>query len=197
MYTEKNMGEIERRGKKRKQKRDLRRALLMSVQAAGLLALIAIPSNLPIALHKLGMLPTGPRDSGAVNRARRALLKKGLLVRNHDGFLLLTPIGEAQLRRFETQEQLLRPHRRWDGRWRVLIFDIPERRRAMREQVRNTLRAVGFVRLQDSVWVFPHDCEDFVALLKADFKIGKHMIYMIVDEMESDLTLKERFGLSR
>ncbi len=190
------MGEIERRGKKRKQKRDFQRALLMTVQAVGLLALVAVPSNLPIALHKLGMLPTRPRDSSSVNRARRALLRKGLLARNREGFLRLTPRGEAHLSRLEIQEDLLKPHRRWDGRWRVLIFDIPEKRKHLREKVRNSLRAVGFVRLQDSVWVFPHDCEEFVALLKADFKIGKDMLYMIVDEMESDEFLKKRFGLS-
>ena len=190
------MGEIERRGKKRKQKRDFQRALLMTVQAVGLLALVAVPSNLPIALHKLGMLPTRPRDSSSVNRARRALLRKGLLARNREGFLRLTPRGEAHLSRLEIQEDLLKPHRRWDGRWRVLIFDIPEKRKHLREKVRNSLRAVGFVRLQDSVWMFPHDCEEFVALLKADFKIGKDMLYMIVDEMESDEFLKKRFGLS-
>ena len=189
------MGEMERRGKKRKQKRDFQRALLLTVQMAGLLALVAVPSNLPIALRKLGMLPTGPHDSSAVNRARRRLLSNGLLARDAKGFLRLTPAGEMSLHRLETRERLLRP-RRWDGRWRVLIFDIPEKRRRLREHVRNSLRAVGFVRLQDSVWAFPHDCEDFVALLKADFKIGKDMIYMIVDEMESDGKLKQQFGLS-
>ncbi|MCI0560444.1 MAG: hypothetical protein MN733_18310 [Nitrososphaera sp.] len=190
------MGDLERRGDTRKKKRDLQRALLMTVQIAGLLALAAVPSNLPIALHKMGMLPTGPQDSGSVNRARNILLHKGLLMRNRDGFLRLTSAGKAYLDRLEMRERLLHPRRRWDGRWRVLIFDIPEKRKHLREHIRNSLRAVGFARLQDSVWTFPYDCEEFVALLKADFKIGKDMIYMIVDEMESDGTLKKQFGLS-
>ena len=54
---------------------------------------------------------------------------------------------------------------------------------------------IGFVRLQDSVWVYPYDCEDLIVLLKADFKIGKDVLYMIVDEMEGDTHLRKEFGL--
>ena len=40
------------------------------------------------------------------------------------------------------------PEPAWDGKWRVLIFDINERRR-LRTQLRRLLDGVGFVRLQD------------------------------------------------
>lgn len=77
----------------------------------------------------------------------------------------------------------------------MLIFDIPEYRKGLREKIRRSLIAVGFERLQDSVWVYPYDCEDFIMLLKADFKVGKDMLYMVVDELEYDLPLRRRFGL--
>ncbi|MCI0557327.1 MAG: hypothetical protein MN733_02450, partial [Nitrososphaera sp.] len=79
--------------------------------------------------------------------------------------------------------------------WRVLIFDVPEYRKKIRETIRHSLRMIGFVRLQDSVWVYPYDCEDFVALLKADLKIGKDVLYLIVQEMEGDTHLKQIFDL--
>ncbi|MBI5003701.1 hypothetical protein HZC00_01255 [Candidatus Kaiserbacteria bacterium] len=188
---------MERRGKKRAQKRDLQRALLSAVAFAGLLALAAVPSNLPLALARLGMLPTGPKDAGTVNRARNRLIKKGLLTRTKDGFLRLTPAGTRAMRTIELQDSLLKNSRRWDGRWRVLIFDIPEKYRRTREKLRMTILSVGFVGLQGSVWVFPHDCEDFVALLKADLHIGNNLLYMIVDEMEADGPLRKHFGLDQ
>ena len=55
----------------------------------------------------------------------------------------------------------------------------------------------GFVRLQDSVWIYPYDCEDFMVLLKADFKIGKDVLYMIVDELEGDGRLRKEFGFKK
>ena len=171
------MEKLEEHGRRRAQRRDFQRAILATVSAIGLLAFVAVPTNLPMALAKLGMLPLGPRDGGTVNRARNRLLKKKLLVRTAQGFLTLTPEGERHLRRIEIHGRLVSKKRRWDGRWRVLIFDVPEYRRGVREQIRRTLREVGFVRLQDSVWIYPYDCEDYVALLKADFKIGKDVLY--------------------
>ena len=54
---------------------------------------------------------------------------------------------------------------------------------------------IGFMRLQDSVWIYPYDCEDLLTLLKADFKVGRDMLYMVVDQLEYDVSLKVRFGL--
>lgn len=77
----------------------------------------------------------------------------------------------------------------------MLIFDIPEQKKGLREKIRTTLQRVGFVRLQDSVWIYPYDCEDLITLLKADFKVGKDMLYMIVDTLEYDSPLRSQFGL--
>ena len=80
-------------------------------------------------------------------------------------------------------------------RWRVVIFDIPENRRGSRDLFRKTLRAAGFVQLQQSVWVYPYDCEDLIILLKADLKVGRGIVYMIVEKIENDKWLRERFSL--
>ena len=85
--------------------------------------------------------------------------------------------------------------RRWDQRWRVIIFDIPERRRKIRDRLRSTMRELGFARLQDSVWVYPYDCEDLMALLKADLKLGVSVLYMVVEHIENDKYLREQFSL--
>ena len=78
----------------------------------------------------------------------------------------------------------------------MLIFDIPEKRKSLREKVRTTLVSLGFKRLQDSVWVYPDDCEDLITLLKADFRVGKDLLYLIVDTIENDRVLREYFGIT-
>ena len=55
---------------------------------------------------------------------------------------------------------------------------------------------IGFVRLQDSVWVYPYDCEDLITLLKADFRVGKDVLYLIVDSIENDKYLRAEFNLT-
>ena len=121
--------------------------------------------------------------------------KEGHLIEK-DGYLRLTSKGEKQLRSLALS--LAAPHRlrRWDKKWRILIFDIPERQSSGRKRLRMQLSSVGFVRLQDSVWVYPYPCDDFVSLLKAELRIGKDMLYMIVDSLEGDGYLRKHFGLA-
>ena len=49
--------------------------------------------------------------------------------------------------------------------------------------------------LQDSVWLYPYDCEDLVTLLKADLKIGNAILYIIAEKIENDSHLKAHYHL--
>ena len=187
------MGVLEQSSKNKRTRKNITSLVLSSVGIAGLLGVGLIAPNAISAMGKLGLLPTG-RQKEIVNRARDRLIRDGLLIREGT-FLRLTAKGEMKLKMFEAQEFRSRPTKQWDRKWRVLIFDIPNYRKGLRDRVRNTLRMIGFLHLQHSVWAYPYDCEDLVALLKADFKIGKDMLYMIVEEMEGDHALKKQFDI--
>ncbi len=45
----------------------------------------------------------------------------------------------------------------WDGQWHMVIYQVPEAERALREQLRRRLAWLGFGPLSASVWVSPHD----------------------------------------
>jgi phenylacetic acid degradation operon negative regulatory protein len=55
--------------------------------------------------------------------------------------------------------------RRWDGRWRLILFDVPEARRSKRNKLRGYLRDRGFGYLQNSVWITPDPTSEQRALL--------------------------------
>jgi len=134
-----------------------------------------------------------------INDTLLRLVRKGLVTFvEKDGrkFARLTPAGTERLR-LEQQKAalLLQKNKRWDKRWRVVIFDIPEYRRGTRDKLRLTMRTSGFYRLQDSVWLYPYDCEDFMTLVKADLKIGNAILYMVVEKIENDVKIKEAFNL--
>lgn len=95
----------------------------------------------------------------------------------------------------ETQKVVSTKKRKWDRRWRVVTFDIPERRRKVRVRLRRFMEEYGFVRLQDSVWIYPYDCEDLIALAKANLRVGADVLYMIVERLEMDRHLREHFAL--
>ncbi|HEY4501671.1 MAG TPA: CRISPR-associated endonuclease Cas2 [Candidatus Paceibacterota bacterium] len=175
------------------QRGDLQNIILSTVAVAGVIAVGLLAPNALGAMAKLGLIP-GPRQREIINASRARLVARGLLKYEH-GKLRLTPKGKAQLRRLRLLDYKLKKPKRWDKKWRVLIFDIPERRKVTRNRVRAVLSRLGFERLQDSVWVYPYDCEDVLTLLKADLRVGKDMLYMVVDSIEYDGHLRARFAL--
>ncbi len=107
----------------------------------------------------------------------------------------LTAKGRVELTRYALAELKIKKPRHWDGKYRVVIFDIKEWKRNVRDRVRRWLEHLGFVRLQNSVWVYPYECQEVIALLKSHFHIGREILYLKVDSIESDRWLKKEFDL--
>lgn len=188
------MGMIETESKRRKKKDELQKIILGTIAAAGLMSVAIMAPNVIGALNKLGLTKL-KRQKEIITLTRKRLVGAGLL--KYEGkFLRLTPKGEARLRQLELHEYKLKKPKRWDKKWRMLVFDIKENQTGLRDKVRRTLRAIGFSRLQNSVWVYPYPCDDLITLLKADFKIGSELLYVIADDIEHDKQIKKDFGLS-
>lgn len=184
---------LEKEVRTRTRRNTLQRAVLGTIAAAGLLGITMVAPNALQALEKLGLIPSR-RQPEIIQSSWRRLLAAGLLERQGK-FLRVTQKGEARLRQLELYDYKLKKPRRWDKKWRLLIFDIREERKSLRDKIRRTLISIGFARLQDSVWVYPYDCEDLITLLKADFRVGKDVLYIIADAIENDHQLRKQFGL--
>lgn len=172
--------------------------ILLTIAGAGLLSMAIVAPN---ALQAIDTI-TGKKSKYRkyyIDSAISRLMKQGLIkFKNKDGkkFLILTDKGELEIIQYKFQDKAIKRPRKWDKKWRVVIFDIKEYRRKTRDKLRITLTNLGFVKLQNSVWVFPYECEDIIILLKADFKIGRDVLYMTVDKIENDKWLKKEFSLN-
>jgi len=83
--------------------------------------------------------------------------------------------------------------KKWDGKWRIVTFDIPEQLRESRNAVRAILKRAGFVKLQHSVWIFPHECEELARLIKEDARLSHHVLYGVLEKIEDDARLRRAF----
>ncbi|HEY4508745.1 MAG TPA: hypothetical protein VJC13_00465 [Candidatus Paceibacterota bacterium] len=187
------MGTLEERSRKRRRKENIQKAILTTVKVAGLLTVATVAPNSIKYLKSLGIVPN-KRQKEVIGKSRDRLIDNGLL-KYENGFLSLTKKGEVKIQILEQQDWKTDIPRKWDKKWRMLIFDIPEGRRPLRDKIRRTLFSIGFLRLQDSVWIYPYPCEDLVNLLKADFKVGKDLLYLIVDFIENDKNFRKTFNL--
>ena len=193
------MGELEKTSKERAKKQNIQKAVLGIIYAAGFLSIAVVAPNVVKSLEKF--IPKDKRvgTKYSANRSLSQLIERGLvnLEKTPTGtFVQLTKKGEQALSSMDLNKiHAYQSKKKWDRKWRVVIFDIKEKRRVLRDKLRRTLIEIGFIKLQNSVWVYPYDVEDLVKMLKADFKIGKDVLYMIVDQIENDTSIRRHFSL--
>lgn len=188
------MGKIEEKNKKRARREHLQRTVLTTIKLAGVLSTGLLAPNVIGALGKMGFMPK-LRQKEYISSSASKLAKRGLL-KFENGYYHLTTSGEKLLRRWELSDYILHQPKKWDKKWRMIIFDIPEKKKKIRKQVSSLFRQAGLYRLQDSVWIYPYDCEDVIGLLKTDFGVGKDVLYVIADEIENDRHLRKEFNLT-
>ncbi len=171
---------------------------LLAAAAVGGVVLIA--ATMPNAVRLLKYFPgykKGAKFNYQAKSALGRLAAKGCVVfveENGKRYARITEKGKRMLQ-IETERGIMEEKKKWDRRWRVVIFDIPEKRKSIRTRLRRFMGEYGFVRLQDSVWIYPYDCEDLIALVKTNFRIGADVLYMIVERLERDKYLREYFAL--
>lgn len=70
--------------------------------------------------------------------------------------------GIHRLQRAEIGELTIATPSAWDGRWRMVIFDLPRTHAQQRYVLTSQLRRLGFAMLRDSTWLHPYPCFDVV-----------------------------------
>ena len=85
--------------------------------------------------------------------------------------------------------------KKWDGKWRIVIFDIPETKKIMRNFFREKLQWLGFKQLQESVWISPYNIADEVEELIEFCDAGNYVHYILVEEIDSRQVLMNLFKI--
>ena len=192
------MSNLEKELKRERKSLNVRKAILATIGAAGLLSLGLVAGNAIQVLKIFNKSNWKTDPKYYVKNSLTRLLKLGLVefvVKKNKKYLQLTNKGRLKLIQLGGNNYKIKKPKKWDKKWRVIVFDIPQNKRRSRDLIRFTLKQIGFVKLQHSVWVYPYDCEEWITLLKLDFKFGKEVLYMIVEKIENDKTLRQNFGL--
>ncbi|MDP3740816.1 MAG: hypothetical protein Q8R08_00635 [bacterium] len=113
--------------------------------------------------------------------------------KNNQSFFHLTPKGRLSFLKYLHLEKL--KIKKWDGRWRIVVFDIPEGRKKLRGYLRHRLKYLGFFPLQESVYIFPHPVPQELEQYLKENRLRKYCRYLTVDEIDGEQGLKQKFGL--
>lgn len=101
----------------------------------------------------------------AVDQRLRDLARKGIVATSGRGGSTLTKL-KVPLTEFWKSEVFDRRRFKegwqWDGLWRIVLFDIAEEQRKVRDNIRRKLKNLGFAMFQKSVWMTPFDVAEEV-----------------------------------
>ena len=176
---------------------------ILLIIAAGL----AIPAaflmpNIPIALKPLLRALTkksGLRKSEHFVRSITYLKRRRLIsiaAKDELQILTLSENGKKRVLQFDLDKIRLKRPRKWDGYWRLVLFDIPEKHKMGREALRSKLNQLGFFPLQKSCFIYPFDCKSEITFISEIFEVAPYVNFILVKELEGATQLVKYFNLS-
>ncbi len=126
-------------------------------------------------------------------------LRKGKLVDikevGDDHIVSLTDKGEKVFLRFNYENLEIKQKKIWDRNFRMIIFDIPEKKRSARDSLREKIKELGLVKFNDSVWVYPYPCQKEIDFIANYWNIGKYVHFALAKDITNRDYLEKYFNL--
>lgn len=127
-------------------------------------------------------------------------LYKSKLIReneNSDGSLtmVLTDKGKKRVITLNIDNIKIKKPNIWDKKWRLVLFDIPEKKKQARNILRETLKKIGFLEFQKSIFVYPYSCQDEIDYIIEYYEIRPYVRTITAIELDNELHLKKMFNI--
>ena len=124
------------------------------------------------------------------------LLKRELIkreIKKRQTKYKLTNKGLKQVVQYKIKDIKLPRENNWDKKWRLVIFDIPEKYKNARDILTERLKSTGMVQLQKSVFVYPFECKKEIDFISEYFGIYQHILYLEAKIADVDYNLTDKF----
>jgi len=173
---------------------ELAKVILKGLVVGGLIATCFV---LPGMAHVLALFaPKNGRERFRVVRTLRALEKRRFVTIRHKGretIMEITEAGKRRVLQYDLDEMRLAKPKRWDGWWRVVIFDIPETHRLIRHEINFRLNDLGLLPIQKSVFATPYECKKEIDFIGEYFGIRRYITFMRAKNIDNEEALKKRY----
>ena len=85
----------------------------------------------------------------------------------------------------------------WDRKWRIVIFDIPNHKKKARDGFAATLKRLGFLPIQKSVFIFPYPCEEELEIVADYFEVSENIDTILASRISRQAELLSAFELEK
>ncbi len=176
-------------------------SLLKFMAVGGLITTTVLAPNAIQALDKplkayFNKLDKRSRDR-EYQRCLRYMKRQGLITYtayDYEHGIQLTETGEKRAKKADLEVLAIPKPPKWDGKWRIVMFDIPEKYKTPRDYLSRKLKQLGMIQLQKSVWVYPFTCREEVEVVALTYGVSHFVTYIETGHIDSQQKLKERFS---
>ncbi|HAS85031.1 MAG TPA: hypothetical protein DCS23_03125 [Candidatus Yonathbacteria bacterium] len=178
---------------------DLQKKILLLLQAGLVLGLTRNPKQY---FNVISEVQRGWQsiDRNSLNRAIRTLYKSKLVSTrcNRDGTmtLVLSKEGDDLALTYSIENMGIQRPTHWDRRWRIVMFDVPETHKKIRDTLRMHFKNMEFYEFQKSVFVHPYPCAKEIEYITEFYDARKYIRFIIATEIDNALELKRHFHLN-
>jgi hypothetical protein len=116
-------------------------------------------------------------------------------VRHIGNTYVITPHGKKILSERQLWELTIPTPRVWNGKWHLVLFDIPVDKRKRRDVFRLHLKKLGFAYYQNSVWIYPHPCEDIIRTISDFYYLSRCVSFVVAEKLTGEKRFLDHFGL--
>lgn len=138
-------------------------------------------------------------DRNTLNKSIRALYESKLVKTkdNKDGTytLVLSQEGKQYALRYNLDTIKIKKQPTWDGKWRMVMFDVPENLKQIRELLRMHFKNMGFREFQKSVFLHPYPCKEEVEYVMEFYSARRYVRFILATEIDNALEFKKHFNL--
>jgi len=165
--------------------------ILLAIGAGLLLVGTFVFPSLPMALQPIFKM----RGQKGFMKLLKKLQNKGIIYLGGER-VKLTPRGLKLQKELKLEQIILERPKEWDGLWRLVSYDIPDALKEKRDWFRQTLIRLGFRKVQESLWVFPFECKEEIAVIAKDCGVASYVIVMMTDNVPNEEEWESDFDLN-
>ena len=112
-----------------------------------------------------------------------------------DGMYIITTTkaGRKYTRKYNLDNLSVETPKQRDKNWRLVIFDIPAKKYKARAALLGKLKELGFVMFQRSVWAYPFECKNEIAVVGKAFEVERYIHQITCHEISGEEQLRYDF----
>lgn len=114
---------------------------------------------------------------------------------NSDGTttLILTKNGRETALTFNIENIKLSTEKKWDKKWRIVTYDVPEKFKKTRDSLRCLLKKIDMLELQRSIFIYPYECHEEIRYIVEFYNAWKFVRFIVAESIDNELELKKYF----